>query len=110
MKETISRVEKRSDELQSDQNSVKTDGIASHTVALEDAVSSSKDRLIHQTYEVPDGPIFPIMSIPETVSSTQGDALVTVQVPPKAENRIQELDRVANVLTPEVDTKIKIEE
>jgi hypothetical protein len=71
MKETISRVEKHSDELQSDLNSVKTDGIASHTVALEDAVSSSKDRLIHQTYEVPDGPIFPINSMSELVSSSK---------------------------------------
>lgn len=107
MKETISRVEKRSEELESDSNSVKTETTASHNTPLEDAVSSTKDRLIHQTYEVPAGPIFPINSVPQLVSSTQGDCSVTVKDLPEAEDKIQDLDRSA-VLTPDVDSKIQV--
>jgi hypothetical protein len=108
MKETISRVEKRSEELESDSNSVKTDATASRKAALEDAVSSSKDRLIHQTYEVPVGPIFPINSVSEAVVSMQGDFSVTVKDLPEAEDTNQELNRSANILTPDVDSKTQI--
>ena len=107
MKETISRVEKRSEELESDSNSAKTDATASHKTPLKDAASSTKDRLIHQPYEVPSGPIFPINSVSQLVSSTQGDCSVTVKDLTEAEDKIQDLDRSA-VLTPDVDSKIQV--
>jgi hypothetical protein len=107
MKETISRVEKHSEELEYDSNSAKTDATTSHKTPLEDAVSSTKDRLIHQTYEVPVGPIFPINSVPQLVSSTQGNCSVTVKDLPEAEIKIQDFDRSA-VLTPDVDSKIQV--
>ena len=108
MKETISRVEKRSEELESNSNSVKTDATASRKAALQDAASSLKDRLIHQTYDVPDGPIFSLNSVSEAVSFMQGDFSVTLKDLPEAEDTIQELNRSANILTPDVDSKIQV--
>ncbi|KAL7536479.1 hypothetical protein ACHAXR_007190 [Thalassiosira sp. AJA248-18] len=69
MKETISKVEKRGEELSDDSKpATLTSNVSSfHNGALEDAAGASKDRLIHQSYEVEVGPI--IDSVPELVSS-----------------------------------------
>ena len=66
MKETIARVEKRGEELSPMPPSQNVEH--SYKYALADAPGTSKDRLFHQTYEVPVSPICPI-EVPELVSS-----------------------------------------
>ena len=66
MKETIARVEKRGEQLSPKTPSQNVEH--SHKYALADAPGTSKDRLFHQTYEIPVSPICPI-EVPELVSS-----------------------------------------
>ena len=66
MKETIASVEKRGEELSPMPPSQNVEH--SYKYALADAPGTSKDRLFHQTYEVPVSPICPI-EVPELVSS-----------------------------------------
>jgi histone demethylase JARID1 len=67
MEETISRVEKRGEEL-SYCKPVEQSTLTAHKGALEDA-GSEKDKTIYKTYEVAVNPICPIDSVPELVSS-----------------------------------------
>mmetsp|Transcript_20142 Transcript_20142/g.43750 ORF Transcript_20142/g.43750 Transcript_20142/m.43750 type:complete len:705 (+) Transcript_20142:103-2217(+) len=69
MRATISRVEKRGEELNGRKSAAPSYVPSFHKGPLEDAAGSSKDRLIHQTYEVSVQPICPIDSVPELVSS-----------------------------------------
>ena len=69
MKETISRVEKRGEELNVSNPAPPSNVSSSHREPLEDAAGSSKDRLAHQTHEVSVQPICIIDSVPELVSS-----------------------------------------
>lgn len=69
MRETISRVEERGEELNSTKQSAPAGVPSSHKGPLKDAPGSSKDRLLHQTHEVSVQPIIPLDSIPELVSS-----------------------------------------
>jgi len=63
MNKAISRVEKRGEEL----NDATAPPITIDD--LEDAASSSKDRVTHQTFEVSCNPICPLDSVPALVSS-----------------------------------------
>lgn len=69
MKEIIARVEKRGEELNDLKSAAQANASSFHKGPLEDAPGSAKDRLLHQTYEVPVGPICPFDSVPELVSS-----------------------------------------
>jgi len=69
MRETISRVEKRGKELSESQPVTKSKASSIHKGALENAPGSAKDRVFHQTYEVPALPICPVDLVPELVSS-----------------------------------------
>ena len=79
MRETIARVEKRGEELKDELNdSIQNNVLFSDVGSLEDAAGSSNDRHVHQTYEVPVGPICSIDPVPEVVSdasicSSKGD-------------------------------------
>jgi len=67
MKETISRVEKRGEELSDSKSATKTKRSPFHKGSLEDGPGSEKDRLFHQSYEVPVNPICAVE--PELVTS-----------------------------------------
>jgi len=73
MNKAISRVEKRGEEL--------NDATAPPIMIddLEDAASSSKDRVTHQTFEVSCNPICPLDSVPALVSSdSTTDGVVSI--------------------------------
>lgn len=115
MRETIERVETRGNELEAAEY---PHTAFCHKEKLEDAPSSLKDRIIHQTYEVPVRPMIPIVPEPEpslhldisthkTVSEAEDtnvsdteDANVS-KAEDKAAQMIEET-RSANILTPEV--------
>ncbi|KAL7548361.1 hypothetical protein ACHAWF_011650 [Thalassiosira exigua] len=67
MKETISKVEARGAELSGMDSAPKMNGLLQKKF-LGEAIGSSKDRLVHQTFEVPVAPICPL-EVPELVSS-----------------------------------------
>jgi len=70
MRDIISKVEARGEELD-DAGPDEQTSASSHTgalVALVDAPDAAKDRLFHQTYDVPVCPICPL-DVPELVSS-----------------------------------------
>lgn len=74
MIDTISRVEKHGEELDV------SNSAPMNNDDLEDAASSSRDRLIHQTYEVSCNPICAVDSCPELIPS---DVIAGVSIDPK---------------------------
>jgi len=72
MIDTISRVEKHGEELDV------SNSAPMNNDDLEDAASSSRDRLIHQTYEVSCNPICAVDSYPELIPSDVGIAGVSI--------------------------------
>jgi len=90
MKEAIAKVEKRGEELSDSELAQQTHAPISRE-ALKDAPGSSKDRLLHEMYEVPVAPICYIDSVPELVSSdasissrSLGDSSSVLKDPPEA--------------------------
>ena len=115
MRETIERVETRGNELEAAEY---PHTAFCHKEKLEDAPSSLKDRIIHQTYEVPVKPMIPIVPEPEpslhldisthkTVSEaedtnvSEAEDTNVSEAKDKAAQMIEET-RSANILTPEV--------
>jgi len=115
MRETIERVETRGNELEAAEY---PHTAFCHKEKLEDAPSSLKDRIIHQTYEVPVRPMIPIVPEPEaslhldisthkTVSEaedtnvSEAEDTNVSEAKDKAAQMIEET-RSANILTPEV--------
>jgi histone demethylase JARID1 len=70
MKDIISKVESRAEELSKLGDSKKPNALSIQKDSCDSAADSARDILIHQTYEVPVGPICPIDSVPELVSSS----------------------------------------
>lgn len=90
MKEAIAKVEKRGEELSDSEPAQQTHAPIPRE-ALKDAPGSSKDRLLHEMYEVPVAPICYIDSVPELVSSdasissrSLGDSSSVLKDPPEA--------------------------
>ena len=107
MRENIERVETRGNEL----HAAKYPHTAfCHKEKLEDAPSSLKDRLIHQAYEVPVGPMIPIVPEPKPSMHLDISAHITVSEAEdinayEAEDeaaRMTDEARSAHILTPEV--------